>query len=176
MKKARHDNRDRARMQAFDPGLRYATPEPVSDSSRSVGGSRRAGARTLLRPAFWILGTVAVLLAWPPSSVGRAASTRSTWDLEITADGDQPVTALVYGEGNGIHLLTVPAAGASAAERGHLPIRPAVGDVHMISLGRNGLSVRTIGPTGGPLISASARARSITLFSNAKGSGVRTGW
>ena len=172
--KARFDEQDRAPIHVSYHGAQYATPELACDSTRSVARSGRA--RTLWRPAFWILGTVAVLLAWPPSSVGRAASTHSSWDLEISADGDQPVTALVYGEGSGIHLLTVPGAGADASERRHLPIRPATGNVHMISLGRNGLNVRTIAPAGGPLISASARARAITLFSNAKGSGVRTGW
>jgi hypothetical protein len=175
MKKARLDRRDRAPILDADSGVQSAIPELVWNA-RSAPRSRRADVRALLRPAFWILGTVAVLLAWPTPSTRRAASTRSAWDLEITADGDQPVTALVYGEGNGIHLLTVPAAGADVAERGHLPIRPATGDVHMISLGRHGLSVRTTAPAGGPLISATAHARAITLFSNAKGSGVRTGW
>ena len=101
---------------------------------------------------------------------------QSTWDLEITADGDQSVTALVYENGSGVHLITVPGAGADESERRHLPIRPARGDVHMISLGWNGLSVRTSAPPGGPLISASARARSITLVSDAEGSRIRTGW
>ena len=121
MKIARLDDRDRAPTQDSDFGVLGATPELVRESSRAVARSGRAGVRTLWRPALWILGTVAVLVAWPPSSAGRATSTRATWDLEITADGDQPVTALVYGEGSGIHLLTVPAAGATAAERGHLP-------------------------------------------------------
>jgi hypothetical protein len=175
MKNARFDDRDRAPILDADSGMPCAMPE-LPLNSRAGATSRRAKFRTLVRPAFWILGTAAVLLAWPTPSTRRAVGTRSTWDLEITADGDQPVTALVYGEGSGIHLLTAPAAGADAAEREHLPIRLATGDVHMISLGRNGLRVRAIAPVGGPLISATAQARSITLFSNAKGSGVRTGW
>lgn len=158
-------------------GERLARPRGrEADLPVRVVGARVSRARAYWRSALWIIGTVAVLLAWPSSSPDRAAISPSDWDLEIHADGDKPVTALVYGEGSGFHLITVPAAGADPADRPHLPVRPSNGDVHMISLGWDGLSVRTNAPPGGPLISASARARSVTLFSNAQGSGVRTGW
>ena len=174
--KPRFDDRDHALNQDSGSGLEGVAHNLVSDASRSAQTSGRTRASKYWRPAVWILGTVAVLLAWPHASARRATGPQSTWDLEITADGDQSVTALVFGEGSGVHLINVPGAGADVSERRHLPIRPATGDVHVISLGRNGLSVRTYAPPGGPLISASARARSITVVSDAKGSGIRTGW
>lgn len=82
----------------------------------------------------------------------------------------------MYGAGNGVHLMTVPGANADVAERRHLPIRPAAGEVHVISLGWSGVRIRTDAPPGGSLISATARARAVTLFSNRNGHGVRTGW
>ena len=174
--KARVDNRDDAPPHVLRSALECETHAREQNSSRSVSSAGGMRARTLWRPAFWVFGTVAMLLAWPHTSARHAPSPPSTWDLEISADGDQSVTALVYGAGSGVHLMTVPGANADVAERRHLPIRPARGDVHMISLGWNGLSIRTDAPPGGSLISATARARSVTLFSNTNGSGVRTGW
>jgi hypothetical protein len=173
--KARFDDRN-ALNRDSGSGLKGVAQDLVSDASRSVQPPGRTRASKYWRPAVWILGTVAVLLAWPHASARRATRPQSTWDLEITADGDQSATALVFGEGSGVHLISVPGAGADESERRHLPIRPATGDVHVISLGRNGLRVRTNAPPGGPLISASARARSITVVSDANGRGIRTGW
>ena len=174
--KARINDHDRARIRDCHPGVQCAVPEPLRESSRWVDRVGGARARMVGRAAFWILGTVAVLLVWPPATAAPRASSQFTWDLEISADGDQPVTALVYGEGSGVHLITIPGAAADPADRGDLPIRPGIGDVHIFSLGWSGLSIRTTPPVGGPLLSATARARSATLFSNPKGSGVRTGW
>ena len=174
--KARVDDRDDGPTHGLHSALEceaHALERTVPRSASSAGGMR---GRTRWRPAFWIVGTVAMLLAWPHSLARHAPGPPSTWDLEISADGEQSVTALVYGTVSGVHLITVPGANAAVTERRHLPIRPAAGEVHLVSLGWNGLSIRTDAPPGGLLISATARARSVTLYSNATGSGVRTGW
>ncbi|MEP6999865.1 MAG: hypothetical protein ABI969_05270 [bacterium] len=127
-------------------------------------------------PLLWGLSAVAVLLAWPVASETRANAGTGAWDLELAADGSEPVTALVFGEETGIHLMTLPPSSANAPAARHLPVRVGVDDIHMISFGRAGLRVHTKSPPGGPPMSFSAQARVVTLFSNARGTGVRTGW
>src|SRR3954469_25969965 len=111
MKKARLDDRDRAPRLESEPGSGRAMPHLVWVPP-SAAAARRAGVRSVLRPACWILGTVAVLLACPSTCMDRSASTGESWDLQITADGEHPVTALVYGARNGILLVAGPAAGS----------------------------------------------------------------
>jgi hypothetical protein len=144
--------------------------------SRPVASIRRRGAI-----AGMIAGVVALALLaalWPrrAPSRDRARVPDAEWNLELTSAGPHPVTALVFGEESGIHLVRVPASGTPDGDRRHLPVRLAAGDVYLLSLGRDELQVSTAAPSREAPIGLSARARFVTLYRTADATGVRTGW
>ena len=125
--------------------------------------------------------TVAALIAaalWPRSApvTDRRTGGAGLWNVELASSGARPVTALVFGEEAGVHLVRLPAAGATEEERRRIPVRLARGDVYMVSLGRPGLDVRSASPPGTPPMRFTARARFVKLFRDQRGTGVRTGW
>ena len=108
----------------------------------------------------------------PASSVGSAAA----WSIEITAAGSKPVTALIYGEEAGFHLVRVPAAAATRDEARVIAARLGKGEVHMLSLGFSGLRAHAVAPAGAPKVSWHAEGHVITAYQRASGTGVRTSW
>ena len=89
--------------------------------------------------------------------------------------GSRPVTALVFGEEAGVHLVTVPAADGSAEPR-RLPTRLAAGDVYMVSLGWDDLSVASASPKGSEPMRFGAQGRFVKLFKDGRQTGIRTWW
>ena len=131
----------------------------------------------------WLAGVVAtalllgVYLAPRPSLpfaplVGAAPS----WNVELAAAGARPVTALVYGEEAGLHLVRIPAASAGRSARRVIPARLAQGELYMVSLGWSPLVVRASSPPGTPRMSWSAQGRFVQAFQDERGTGVSTSW
>ena len=98
------------------------------------------------------------------------------WNIELSASGTEPVRALVFGEEAGIHLVSIPATGASIEDRRRVAARLAQGDVYLMSLGRSPLQVRTSGPPGVRGVTLSADARFVKLFQRPDRIGITTGW
>lgn len=105
-----------------------------------------------------------------------ASGAAAAWSVEITAAGAESITALVYGEEAGLHLVRVPGANAPSAESRTISARLARGELHMISLGRTSLRARATAPNNVAPMAWSAEGHIITAFKNAEGTGVRTSW
>jgi hypothetical protein len=128
-----------------------------------------------------MLVTVATLIGvavWPRSrpTSQHGAAAASYWNLELSSAGTKPVTALVFGDEAGVHLVQLPGSGASAEERQRVPVRLGSGDVYMMSMGWSGLDVRTSSPAGSAPMSFGAQARFVKLFKSANGTGIQTSW
>ena len=121
---------------------------------------------------------LAAALLWPQSTpvATPAATAGARWNVDLASAGVRPVTALVFGVEAGVHLVRVPAAGASEEERRRVPARLAAGDVYMVSLGREALSVHSTSPTGSAPMAFTARARFVRLYHTPRATGIRTGW
>ena len=124
------------------------------------------------------LAVAVSLMVWSISSplAVSPAGAAPAWSVEITAAGAEPITALVYGEEAGLHLVRVPAANAPGADARTISARLAKGELHMISLGRASLRARANAPSGAAPMAWSAEGHIITAFQNPQGTGVRTSW
>lgn len=111
-----------------------------------------------------------------PAQVPVAPVSMGDWNIEMESAGRGPLTALVYGPETGLHLVEVPAAGASAAEKRKMTAKLGKGHVRMISFGRSSLQIKATSPADAKGATLGARGRIITVYSDATGSGVRTGW
>lgn len=164
----RYDDFANAWRPAADAPLIPLTLDPRRPAWRRHGVIAAAAAGLLaLLVASWMLG----------SAVTNPAGTASSgdWRIELESAGSKPLTALVYGEESGLHVIRVPAAGAGLDERRVMSAKLGKGEVHMISFGSSPLHIQATSPAGGtPMtpVSMSARGRIVTLFEN----GVRTGW
>jgi hypothetical protein len=143
--------------------------------------SRRAIARARRRR--WTLVGSSVLLSvaliagalWTRGSTA-ATSSAAQWDLQLASGGAQPVTALVFGQEAGIHLVQVPASGGSAELRRSIPVRLGQGNVYMVSLGRDRLEISAASPRGAVPMRFAAEGRFVKLVHTSGATGVRTGW
>ena len=143
--------------------------------------SRQAIARARRTP--WTLVGASVLLSvalfagalWTRGSTA-ATTNAAQWDLQLASGGAQPVTALVFGQETGIHLVRLPAAGGAAELRRSIPVRLGQGDVYMVSLGRDRLEISAASPRGTVPMRFAADGRFVKLFHTSEATGVRTGW
>ena len=167
--------RDRAR-HAFEtpPGQPPVPRSSAIPVAPAIGSGLR---RRLLTLAAIIaaLGAAAYLAAAAARSDPTPA-TAASWDIEIASAGAHPVTAFVYGREAGLHLVRVPAASAPAAERRRVAARLGAGDVYLVSLGADPLTVETAAPAGAPPMRLGARSRFVTLSQKGGRTSVRTGW
>lgn len=112
---------------------------------------------------------------WLAEPLELSSVNAPTWHVEVTSSSTSSVLALAYSREAGIHVLRVPGMGNSDEPR-VIPAQLARGELHLISLGLSGLRARADGPTGVPLKSWSAEARTITAYQHPSRTGVRTGW
>ena len=130
----------------------------------------------------WGIGILAVIAlfaaaAWQTRATpGPFTNTALEWKIELSANADRSVRALVFGEEAGIHLVRIPGADASVEERRTVAARLARGDVYLVSLGLPSLHVRTKGPPGSGVIEMSAKAPFVKLTQRPEATGIRTGW
>jgi hypothetical protein len=125
-----------------------------------------------------IAGALLAALLWRRSSPVSAPITAvgARWNVDLASAGGRPVTALVFGREAGVHVVRVPAAGASEEEQRRVSARLANGDVYMVSLGREVLSVHSKSPAGTAPMAFTARARFVKLYHTPQATGIRTGW
>jgi hypothetical protein len=94
----------------------------------------------------------------------------------LSANGDRPATALIFGDEVGVQLVRVPPATESKDAARLILARLLKGDVHIVSLGLSSLLVEASAPKGAPKMSWGAHGRLITAFQHNKETGVRAGW
>jgi hypothetical protein len=166
-------------------GVRPHGESPSRDwvNGSALPSSRRQTATAARRPWRWLAivcaGTAACLAVafWPRAVTDKTPPRGAAiWNVELSSSGTSPVTALVFGEEAGVHLVRIPGADATAEERRRIPARLGAGNVYMVSLGRSGLDVRTTSPPGDSPMSFSAQARFVTLFKSRTATGIRTSW
>jgi hypothetical protein len=129
----------------------------------------------------WLTGLAAILALgalWVRSTDvnARASGDNGLWNIELASNGARPVTALVFGQDAGVHLVRVPVAGSAPDERSRIPVRLARGNVYLMSLGRDGLDVSTASPPGAPPVAFTAHARFVKLVKSPRATGIQTGW
>ena len=100
----------------------------------------------------------------------------AAWSIELTALGNAPVSAFIWGEEAGIHLVRIPVMTAGPNASRVIAARLGRGELHMVSLGRAGLRARAVAPAGAPAGSWRADGHVITAFQTSSGTGVRTWW
>jgi hypothetical protein len=146
--------------------------DPRLPAPRSLG--KRIMARAIVIGAAALVALRAIG-GWVAEPLLPAATTTPVWNVEVANTSAHPTLALAYHRESGVHLLRIPGRGA-ADDRRVLPAKIAYGELHLMSLGWGQLDVRGRGPRGAVLKSYSATSRSITVFSHAQDTGVRTGW
>lgn len=145
---------------------------PVPQPEPARPGHHR---RWWLMAAATTLGLGALWVRWTDVNP-RASANGALWNIELASNGARPVTALVFGQDAGVHLVRVPVVGSAPDERSRVPVRLARGDVYMVSLGRDGLDVSTTSPPDAPRMAFTAHARFVKLVNSPGATSIRTGW
>ena len=103
----------------------------------------------------------------PQADVGAVGA----WDISVSSASDRPVTAIMYGETIGLHIVRLPSASSSP----YTLIRANLGErgVTMISIGRSSLVLQGRANAADPPYASAASATSRFITIDRKG--VRTG-
>jgi hypothetical protein len=174
-----HDDRDPRDAVRDDPTWNNWDQWPPASPLAPV--PKPEPARSALRRYWWLTGAAAILalgalwMRWTDVN-SRTSGDSTLWNIELASNGTRPVTALVFGQDAGIHLVRVPVAGSAPDERGRIPVRLARGNVYLMSLGRDGLDVSTASPPGSPPMAFTAHARFVKLVKSPRATGIQTGW
>lgn len=162
---------DRPESNAYLPGAGALANQPRDNRPRDRRLSRISAAVLTVTT----VAAVIVALALRPSSARPdLAPHEGAWSVDLNSAGLSPVTALVFGKEAGVHLVTVPAADGSAEPR-RLPTRLSAGDIYMVSLGWNDLSVTSASPKGSARMAFGAQGRFVKLFKDRRATGIATG-
>ena len=114
------------------------------------------------------------MFAFPLSSASAADA--PAWMIELSASGDRPVTALIYGEEVGLQVVRVPAASEGKRAPRLIPARLAKGEIHIVALNFATLHAQASAPKGAPAMAWVANGPFITAYQKKDATGVRVGW
>lgn len=105
----------------------------------------------------------------PQADVGAVGA----WDISVSSASDRPVTAIMYGETIGLHIVRLPSASSSP----YTLIRANLGErgVTLISIGRSSLALQGSTNATDPAYAraASATSRFITIDRKGISTGIR---
>ena len=132
---------------------------------------------SVLAAAVAILYAVSQTLAVFASPLASAsAGDAPAWMIELSATGNSPVTALIYGDEVGFQVVRVPAASEGKSAPRLIPARLAKGEIHIVALNLATLHAQASAPEGAPAMSWVANAPFITAYQKKGATGVRVGW
>jgi hypothetical protein len=149
-------------------------PPAVVQTARARRGWQYLSIVAALAAVVYAASRVLAVFAAPLTTVSAADA--PAWMIELSATGDRPVTALIYGDEVGLQVVRVPAASEGKGAPRLIPARLAKGEIHIVALNLATLHAQASAPKGAPAMAWTATGPVITAFQKKDATGVRIGW